>query len=501
MAYITLNKDYGYTQYRVSGLEANSTIDAYAASWIVSNSKNQNPDADTSFTEGSGTLNTYPFQVDSAGTNLLIKGGEVWGQVPQTSDWEYTYNNAVAVRVAGSANVVIDEWRIDKSWDAIRIVEGSNNFLIDDTHISNNRDDALENDDVLSGTIRDTLIDGTFSGISLGDSDHKDGSMNTVTLEHVFMRSESYLYKGEVTHQSPFKADKNAPQTTPDIRIINSIIAIENPNHEGMERLQVAWDNVVESRGNVYLNLSDTPLPSDYPKPPAGFTILQGQQARDYWEAAKKNWIDNHDGLGDSALTALPPLPGSGTTTTPTTSPTPTSTPEPTPEPTPTTTTTTTPTATTGNVINDSNSSNTLTGTSGNDSINGNGGNDRIFGKAGADVLTGGSGDDKFVFDTKLDGTIDRITDFDPSDDYIYLDNAIFTKLGSGSMSSPNRLSGGYFEEGAGVKADDSTDYITYDTASGVMSYDADGDGAGAPIPFAQLAPGLDITKYDIYVV
>lgn len=496
MSFIRLNQNYAYSSYRVSGLEAGSTIDATEASWIVDNSRNDNPDAVTSYLTGTGALNTYPFRVDSAGANLLIKGGSVWGQVPQTSDWEYTYNNSAALRIENAPSVVIDDWRLDSTWDAIRVIGTSSNFLIDDAHLSNVRDDALENDDALSGTIRDSLFDGVFSGISLGDSDHKDGSMNTVTLDTVFMRSESYLYKGEVTHVSPFKTDKAAPATTPDIRIINSVIAIEDPNHEGQARLQLAWDNVVESHGNVYLNLSDTPLPSTYPKPPAGFTVLDGQQARDYWEACKKAWLDNHDGVNDVAVTPLPPLPGTapgGLTPPPppTTEPTPPPAPTPAPPPPPPLESTLTGTS----------SANSLTGTAAADLINGLGGDDKIFGKGGADVLTGGSGRDKFYFDTDLLGGFDHITDFNVDDDRIYLDNAIFTKLGAGSMSSPVRLTGGYFEIGAGVQADDSTDYILYDTKSGILSYDADGDGPGDPVPIVDLGPDLALTKYDIFVV
>ena len=40
--------------------------------------------------------------------------------------------------------------------------------------------------------------------------------------------------------------------------------------------------NLTELSGNYYLNLSDTPFPSNYPLPPKGFTILQGQAARDF---------------------------------------------------------------------------------------------------------------------------------------------------------------------------------------------------------------------------
>lgn len=306
---ITLTGNYGYSEYRVGGLIANSVIDATSASWIVANSRNPNPDANTPASSGTGQLNTYPFQMDSAGSGLLIRGGVIWGEVPQASDWAYTYNNSAALRIEEAPNVIIDDWRIDRAWDAIRLINGSSNFLIDDAHISSVRDDAIENDYVIGGTIRDSLLDGVFSGISLGDGDNYNGSMNTITLEGLFMRSKSYLYQEQVTHVSPFKTNTNAPATTPDIRIINSVIAIEDPNHHGQERLRLAWDNVVESSGNLFLNLSDTPLASAYPMPPAGFTILQGQQARDYWEAVKAAWLDNHDGTPYADVTPLPPIP------------------------------------------------------------------------------------------------------------------------------------------------------------------------------------------------
>ena len=490
MTYITLTQNYGYTPYSVSNLSAGSVIDASKASWIEDNSSIDYPDATHSTTSGTGAMSTYPFKVKDAGSGLLIKGGHIWGQVPQDSDWLYTYNNSAGIRVENTPNVVIDDWRLDKTWDAIRIANGSSNFLIDDTHVSNARDDAVENDYVMGGTIRDSLFDGVFSGISLGDANHYDGSMNTVKLDGVFMRMESYLFKGQVTHVSPFKTDTGAPQTTPDIRIVNSVIAIEDPNHASQARLKLAWDHVVESHGNVFLNLSDTPLPSTYPKPPAGFTILQGQQARDYWAASKAAWLDNHDGTPYADVTPLPPLPGAGTTSSipaPTTS-----------SPAPTATT---PTPTSVHTITGTSSADTLTGTAGVDHIDGLAGTDKIFGKGGADMLTGGRGHDKFVFDTPLDGHAATITDFNTSEDSIFLDNAVFTKLGSGTMGKPQSLADAYFQHGDGVVAHDSNDFVLYDSHTGILSYDADGNGSGAPIPIAHLSAHLDLTKYDIFVV
>ena len=310
MTTITLSGNYGYTVYRVGGLASYSTIDATGASWIESNSANQMPDADTSYSEGSGTINTHPFIIDSAGYGLTIKGGAIWGEVPQYSDWQYTYNNSAAIRIDGAPGVIIDDWRIDKAWDGVRLRGDSGNFLIDDMHMSNVRDDAIENDFALTGTVRDSLFDGVFVGMALVNETNPDASSHTITFENVMMRTQSFLYNGEMTHGSFFKTNTNAPETTPDIRLINSVFAIDDVTPIHIARLKLAWDNVVESHGNVFLNLSDTPLPSSYPKPPAGFTILQGQAARDYWANSKAAWLANHDGVGDLALTPLPSLTG-----------------------------------------------------------------------------------------------------------------------------------------------------------------------------------------------
>ena len=85
-----------------------------------------------------------------------------------------------------------------------------------------------------------------------------------------------------------------------------------------------------------------------------------------------------------------------------------------------------------------------LVGGVGKDVFNGGLGNDKLSGGLGNDMLTGGKGKDVFVFDTKL-GTsstdrkvnFDTIKDFSVKDDSLYLDNAIFKKLGSGTATKP----------------------------------------------------------------
>lgn len=134
-----------------------------------------------------------------------------------------------------------------------------------------------------------------------------------------------------------------------------------------------------------------------------------------------------------------------------------------------------------------------LYGRAGADQLNGGAGNDRLWGGSGADVLSGGTGADIFVFDTSFVGAVDRITDFSPADDTVRLENAIFTGLVTGGLSTAAFY--------AGTKAHDATDRVIYDGGTGALYYDADGTGTMAAQQFAQLTPGLAVTHADFYII
>jgi parallel beta-helix repeat protein len=147
-----------------------------------------------------------------------------------------------------------------------------------------------------------------------------------------------------------------------------------------------------------------------------------------------------------------------------------------------------------------------LYGDSGRDYIYGGTGHDRIYGGSSNDRLSGEVGRDTFVFNTKL-GTattdrrvnFDTITDYRVRDDSMWLDNAIFRKLGPGSSVRPKKLQADFFEVGS--RADDVNDYIVYNKRTGIVSYDADGSGGGRAVEFAQVKKGLSLTHNDFFVV
>ncbi|RDI55130.1 glycoside hydrolase family 113 [Microvirga subterranea] len=142
-----------------------------------------------------------------------------------------------------------------------------------------------------------------------------------------------------------------------------------------------------------------------------------------------------------------------------------------------------------------------LVGTNRADKLVGGGGNDRLSGKLGKDVLTGGVGKDVFVFDTKPNKktNLDTITDYSVADDTIWLDNAVFKKLGKGSASKPGALKKGFFK--VADKAKDGNDYLVYNKKTGILYYDADGSGAGKAVEIAKLSKNLKLTAADFFVV
>ncbi|MBM6580874.1 hypothetical protein ILT44_11835 [Microvirga sp. BT689] len=143
-----------------------------------------------------------------------------------------------------------------------------------------------------------------------------------------------------------------------------------------------------------------------------------------------------------------------------------------------------------------------LFGFAGSDQLSGADDNDTLYGGAGKDALTGGAGSDIFVFDTKPNKktNVDKIHDFVVTDDSIWLDNKVFTKLGKlGTSEKPAQLNKAFFT--VGTKAKDKDDYVIYDKKKGVLLYDADGSGKGRAVEIATLSKKLAMTDKDFFVI
>ncbi|MEZ0170600.1 hypothetical protein [Microvirga sp. TS319] len=139
-------------------------------------------------------------------------------------------------------------------------------------------------------------------------------------------------------------------------------------------------------------------------------------------------------------------------------------------------------------------------GGTGKDTLYGGAGNDKLNGGAGNDILKGGAGKDIFIFNTKpTTSNIDKIVDFSAPNDSFWLENKIFSKLGSGTMAKPGKLKKDFFVKGD--HALDRNDYIIYDSKKGVLYYDKDGSGSAKAVAFATVGKNLNITEKDFFVI
>jgi len=138
-----------------------------------------------------------------------------------------------------------------------------------------------------------------------------------------------------------------------------------------------------------------------------------------------------------------------------------------------------------------------LDGGLGNDTLLGGSGNDTLIGSFGNDVLIGNAGADGFIFNSSNQG-IDRITDFVAVDDTLYVSA---TGFGGGlTPGAPITAAELLVGSGAITPTSDGQRFI-YNTASGALFFDADGDQSGfATVQIATLTTKPLITNDDIFV-
>jgi Ca2+-binding RTX toxin-like protein len=138
-----------------------------------------------------------------------------------------------------------------------------------------------------------------------------------------------------------------------------------------------------------------------------------------------------------------------------------------------------------------------ISGDAGSDTLYGYAGNDQLTGGEGNDTLIGGNGADTFIFNSILDENTnkDTITDFNASEDKISLHNSIFNALvEEGTLSTVN------FHAGSTGAAADDNDYILYNTTTGALLYDSDGNGQGVAVEFATLTNKPAIKAEDFFI-
>jgi len=136
--------------------------------------------------------------------------------------------------------------------------------------------------------------------------------------------------------------------------------------------------------------------------------------------------------------------------------------------------------------------------------IVGNMGDNLLEGRAGKDTLTGGAGSDQFLIANNGAGFgVDYITDFTSGEDLLILDLPSWgvDPMAMGLLFS-GIVSADSFVKRAGAAPLDPDDYYLFDTATGMLKFDVDGNGSGVAVNIVQLTgvASQTLAPGDIYL-
>lgn len=188
--------------------------------------------------------------------------------------------------------------------DGIRI-EDYPDWTIEGVRLTYVRDDAIENDSLTSGILRDSLLDGVYVVMSTrpGRGKDIDGSQSTITLERVLARLElqPYPFKwrtkpGTVRvdgvphgHGNLFKMYTEHPEWNPRFRILDSTFMIDNASHAS--RFDFPPDHLIAECRDVSIVYTG---PGRYPgRLPTG-DCVEVTKDRRVWERRRDAWLRRH---------------------------------------------------------------------------------------------------------------------------------------------------------------------------------------------------------------
>jgi hypothetical protein len=249
-----------------SDISARSAVDALGALWL------QTDNWPVSFGGGSG------------GCWL---GGRIVGTYPQSTPWS-TFHHTTGLSFT-NPDFTVDAPRVHNIGDGIGVRAGAENFTITGAHLSFIHDDCVQNDQLYTGVVADSLLDGCYVAFSARPSsgDAVDGHQNTETFRNNVVRLQAMptVYKGRAPgHGGFFKWDEHG--RGPRLVVRDNVFRVDSrPNHQ---TLGLPKGYRVQCSNNVVVWLGKGRYPDKLPK---CFTITRD---RAVWDGAVARWQAEH---------------------------------------------------------------------------------------------------------------------------------------------------------------------------------------------------------------
>ncbi|CAM4174339.1 hypothetical protein VRRI112168_16775 [Vreelandella rituensis] len=213
-----------------------------------------------------------------------------------------------------------------------KAVTSYNRHTVRNTWFSNIFDDAIEETQMQTMLVEDTLFDGVMQAVA---TDPAGGSSdayrkNLVTLNEVLIRTKPVPHPDKkrapygVYHGFGLKMRSATPHSWSIQKSVFAYDDREKPHGNGFaSRFRDALSTTESCSNNVIAWMGDSVWPAKVlverraikeienlnKKFPGCFTILEGREARRFWEGARKNWINCHPQVGRIPKNVSPKLP------------------------------------------------------------------------------------------------------------------------------------------------------------------------------------------------
>ncbi len=154
-------------------LSANATIDARQGTWA-------------------GTTVAYPMVIrDLVGdtrSNMCLVGGSVFTSAPDTTPWSVWHDRTGVETFEPSFQII--GTRVTNEGDGLDFEASAHDWIVRGVRLTDIHDDCIQNDQMNSGLLDDSLLDGCYSAISaMGFAGSTvDGRANTMTITNDLIR-------------------------------------------------------------------------------------------------------------------------------------------------------------------------------------------------------------------------------------------------------------------------------------------------------------------------
>ena len=237
------------------------------------------PPADTTYDFRGMTSTAFPpansisLGAETPGVRTVSIGGRVIGQQPRDASWAQVHDTigGSGLRMDSTGFAVVYDFYAENVNDGVEIRRPDLNspYLIDGLRCVWVRDDCIEADDELSGTIRNVVADGVNNAISLGQS-VKNANAVTNIENAVFVHAPMVNDRAAdgIGHQTLFK---QAPAGRVNMTNVTDCM-YENPISPGRIGIRPAgtWTNVTFVLGPGWVGPN--------PSVPAGATVSRDWQ-------------------------------------------------------------------------------------------------------------------------------------------------------------------------------------------------------------------------------